>query len=166
MLAADDTSAICQTAPDVQRYDSLSDPLDGKCTCITTHCCELLLLCQVLSNDGSGEFRMTEGVQGDIMAAVTSFGSQQALRCLALAYKTTSAAVDKVRVAARCSPNFQVSSLLLIQPTCTGSASNVCKVSASVHVHTCEHLLFARGSAIIGVAVQHDVLTMLLISSC
>lgn len=50
----------------------------------------------VLSNDGSGEFRMTEAVQGDIMAAVTSFGSQQALRCLALAYKTTSTTVDKL----------------------------------------------------------------------
>lgn len=42
---------------------------------------------QVMSNDGSGEFRMSEGVQERVMAAVSAFGSQQALRCLALAYK-------------------------------------------------------------------------------
>ena len=42
---------------------------------------------QVMSNDGSGEFKMTADVQEKIMAAVTSFGSKKALRCLALAYK-------------------------------------------------------------------------------
>ena len=42
---------------------------------------------QVMSNDGSGQFRMTTDVQEKLMAAVTSFGIKKALRCLALAYK-------------------------------------------------------------------------------
>lgn len=51
---------------------------------------------QVMSNDGSGELRMSEGVQERVMAAVSAFGSQQALRCLALAYKNHSANSSKV----------------------------------------------------------------------
>ena len=51
---------------------------------------------QVMSNDGSGEFRMSEGVQERVMAAVSAFGSQQALRCLALAYKKHSTNSSKV----------------------------------------------------------------------
>lgn len=39
---------------------------------------------------------MTQEVRDDVMNAVTSFGSQQALRCLALAFKTTAATVNKV----------------------------------------------------------------------
>ena len=49
-----------------------------------------------MSNDGSGEFRMTADVQERVMAAVTSFGSKKALRCLALAYKNHSAGSSKV----------------------------------------------------------------------
>lgn len=44
----------------------------------------------MLSNDASGELRMSEEVQEHVLAAVTSMGSEQALRCLALAYKSTS----------------------------------------------------------------------------
>lgn len=51
---------------------------------------------QVLNNDGSGEFKMTQEVQDSVLDAVTSFGSQQALRCLALAYKTSSGGTNKV----------------------------------------------------------------------
>ena len=51
---------------------------------------------QVMSNDGSGEFRMTKDVQEKVMAAVTSFGSKKALRCLALAYKHHSGNSSKV----------------------------------------------------------------------
>jgi len=48
---------------------------------------------QVMSNDGSGEFRMTTDVQEKVMAA---FGSKKALRCLALAYKHHSGNSSKV----------------------------------------------------------------------
>ena len=58
----------------------------------------LCLLVQVLSNDGSGEFKMSQEVQNEVLHAVTSFGGQQALRCLALAYKTPSTAVNKVQL--------------------------------------------------------------------
>ncbi len=51
---------------------------------------------QVMSNDGSGEFRMTTDVQEKVMAAVTSFGGKKALRCLALAYKHHSGSSSKV----------------------------------------------------------------------
>jgi len=51
---------------------------------------------QVMSNDGSGEFRMTTDVQEKVMAAVASFGSKKALRCLALAYKHHSGNSSKV----------------------------------------------------------------------
>ncbi|KAL3141521.1 Calcium-transporting ATPase 3, endoplasmic reticulum-type [Trebouxia sp. C0010 RCD-2024] len=44
----------------------------------------------VLSNNGSGVSQMSEGVHEGVMAAVSAFGSQQALRCLALAYKNHS----------------------------------------------------------------------------
>ena len=50
----------------------------------------------MLSNDGSGEFRMTAEVQEKVMAAVTSFGSKKALRCLALAYRNHSGGSSKV----------------------------------------------------------------------
>ncbi len=49
-----------------------------------------------MSNDGSGEFRMTTEVQEKVMAAVTSFGSKKALRCLGLAYKHHSGNSSKV----------------------------------------------------------------------
>ena len=61
-----------------------------------------------MSNDGSGEVRMSEGVQERVMAAVTGFGGQQALRCLALAYKTHSGSSSKV-----CSPLSYVQSRCL-----------------------------------------------------
>lgn len=51
---------------------------------------------QVMSNDGSGEFRMTPEVQEKVMAAVISFGSKKALRCLGLAYKHHSGNSSKV----------------------------------------------------------------------
>ncbi len=51
---------------------------------------------KVMSNDGSGEFRMTTEVQEKVMAAVTSFGSKKALRCLGLAYKHHSGNSSKV----------------------------------------------------------------------
>ena len=57
-------------------------------------CCAV----QVLSNDGSGEFKMPQEVRDSVLDAVTSFGSQQALRCLALAYKTPSSSVNKVQI--------------------------------------------------------------------
>ena len=41
---------------------------------------------------------MSQEVQNEVMHAVTSFGGQQALRCLALAYKTPSTAVNKVQL--------------------------------------------------------------------
>ena len=52
-------------------------------------------LVQVLSNDGVGEFRMSQEVQEHVLAAVTAMGSDQALRCLALAYKSTSTSTAK-----------------------------------------------------------------------
>lgn len=51
---------------------------------------------QVMSNDGSGEFRMTTDMKEKVMAAVTSFGSKKALRCLALASKHHSGNSSKV----------------------------------------------------------------------
>ena len=50
-----------------------------------------------MSNDGLGSFKMSEQVQERVMAAVTAFGSKQALRCLALAYKNHSGHNSKVR---------------------------------------------------------------------
>ncbi|DBA82876.1 TPA: Calcium-transporting ATPase 3, endoplasmic reticulum-type [Trebouxia sp. C0004] len=50
----------------------------------------------VMSNDGSGEFRMTPDVEEKVMAAVTSFGAKKALRCLALAYKHHSGNSSKI----------------------------------------------------------------------
>lgn len=50
----------------------------------------------VMSNDGSGSFKMNDQVQERVMAAVTAFGSKQALRCLALAYKNHSGNISKM----------------------------------------------------------------------
>ena len=50
---------------------------------------------QVMSNDGSGVFGMTPEVQESVEAAVTAFGSEKALRCLALAYKNHSGSSSK-----------------------------------------------------------------------
>lgn len=61
-------------------------------------------LLQVLSNDGSGASQMSEGVHEGVMAAVSAFGSQQALRCLALAYKNHSGNSTKVLITPPCRP--------------------------------------------------------------
>ena len=62
---------------------------------------------QVMSNDGSGGFRMDEGVQERVMAAVSAFGGQQALRCLALAYKNHPTNSSKVT----CCPSYSCATL-------------------------------------------------------
>lgn len=106
----------------------------------------LCLLVQVLSNDGSGEFNMSQEVQNEVMHAVTSFGGQQALRCLALAYKTPSTAVNKVRLItaglAVPEPCSQLACALLAHVT--SPTSHLCTLSeqhASLMDNTCSLLL-------------------------